>query len=67
MGLIAETPYVISQCCVFPRPPEQFSGWSIGRLIQPGCMLDFLEMPFLDPVNEGAGSKASYVVVFLLN
>ena len=31
-----------------------------------GVLLDFLQMPFLDLVDEGSGIMASYVVVFFL-
>lgn len=66
VGWIAEIPYVISQCCMFPRPPEQFGGWRLAVSFSLGVLLDFLQMPFLDLVGEGSGIMASYVVVFFL-
>lgn len=51
----------------FQGPLSSLGGGVLAVSFSLGVLLDFLEMPFLDPVNEGAGSKASYVVVFLLN
>lgn len=65
-GLDCRDPLRDLQCCVFPRPPEQFGGGALTVSFSLGVLLDFLQMPFLDLVDEGSGIMASCVVVFFL-
>lgn len=52
--------------CVSKAPLSSLGGGALALSFSLGVLLDFLKMPFLDPVNEGAGNIASYVVVFFL-
>lgn len=66
VGLIAETPYLISSVVCFQGPLSSLWGGALAVSFSLGVLLDFLQMPFLDLVGEGAGIMASCVVVFFL-